>query len=126
LFRRYNPSPAGKNVGDCAVRAICKATGEPWERVYTGLCLEGYLQCDLPSANAVWGAYLRKKGYSRHTLPDSCPDCYTVADFARDHPRGTYIVAPAGHVVTVSGGDYFDTWDSGGETPLYFWVKERK
>lgn len=27
MFVRYNPNPAGKNVGDCPVRAICKATG---------------------------------------------------------------------------------------------------
>ena len=30
MFVRYNPNPAGKNVGDCPVRAICKATGQGW------------------------------------------------------------------------------------------------
>ena len=29
----YNPNPAGNRVGDCAVRAICKATGLDWEAV---------------------------------------------------------------------------------------------
>jgi hypothetical protein len=28
------------------------------------------------------------------------------------------------HVVTVSGGSYFDTWDSGEETVLFYWTKE--
>nr|DAZ20368.1 MAG TPA: hypothetical protein [Caudoviricetes sp.] len=30
----YNPNPAGNRVGDCAVRAICKATGFDWETVF--------------------------------------------------------------------------------------------
>ena len=28
----YNPSPTGRNVGDCAVRAIAKALGTDWEK----------------------------------------------------------------------------------------------
>ena len=27
----YNPSPTGRNVGDCAVRAIAKALDIDWE-----------------------------------------------------------------------------------------------
>ena len=55
---------------------------------------------------------------------DECPDCYTVADFAAEHPSGTYILSLSGHVVCVMDGDYYDTWDSGGEIPLYYWCKE--
>lgn len=79
---------------------------------------------DMPSANAVWGTYLRGKGFVRQIIPDTCPDCYTVADFAMDHPSGTYILALSGHVVCVINGDWIDTWDSGGEIPLYYWHKE--
>ena len=68
---------------------------------------------DMPSANAVWGAYLRGKGFVRQIIPDTCPDCYTVADLAL-----------SGHVVCVINGDWIDTWDSGGEIPLYYWHKE--
>ena len=89
-----------------------------------GLALQGYLMGDMPSANHVWGAYLREKGFRRAVIPDECPDCYTVADFAAEHPDGTYILALSGHVVCVRDGDYFDTWDSGGEVPLYYWHKE--
>ena len=124
MFMRYNPNPSGKNVGDCAVRAISMALGQDWETTYVGLALQGFLLGDMPSANHVWGTYLRDKGFRRAVIPDECPDCYTVADFAAEHPSGTYILALSGHVVCVRDGDYCDTWDSGGEAPLYYWQKE--
>lgn len=99
MFCRYNPNPEGKSVGDCTVRAISKALGQDWETTYAGIALEGFLLCDMPSANHVWGAYLRHKGFTRHILPETCPDCYTVSDFSEDHPNGTYILALSGHVV---------------------------
>ena len=70
------------------------------------------------------GGYLRSRGFDRDMIPNSCPDCYTVADFAAEHPEGTYILALSGHVVCVQNGDWIDTWDSGGEIPLYYWHKE--
>ena len=29
----YNPNPDGNRVGDCTVRALCKATGHDWDYV---------------------------------------------------------------------------------------------
>ena len=120
----YNPNPNGKNVGDCVIRAISKATNMDWESVYTGICVTGYFMCDMPSANCVWGAYLRYNGFVRDVVPNECPECYSVADFAREHPQGTYILALTGHVVCVKDGDWYDSWDSGDKIPMYYW--ERK
>ena len=124
MYRHYNPNPTGARVGDCTVRAISKATGDDWARTFCGLCAEGMRLCDMPSANHVWGAYLRRRGFRRHALPDACPDCYTVADFCREHPSGVYVLAISGHVVCVQDGDYYDSWDSGAEAPAYYWQKE--
>ena len=124
MFERYNPNPQGRVVGDCTVRAISKALGQSWEQTYIGLCLQGFLMGDMPSSNAVWGAYLRSKGFRREIIPDTCPECYTVADFAAEHPRGEYILALSGHVVCVEDVIIFDTWDSTGQIPLYYWFKE--
>lgn len=126
MFVEYNPNPRHSRVGDCAVRAVSKATNQDWETAYTGLYVKGYSMGDLPSANAVWGSYLRDKGFKREIVPNTCPDCYTVRDFCRDHPRGMFVLALDGHVVTVFDGDYFDTWDSGNETVLYYWWKENR
>ena len=125
-FSYFNPNPAGKKVGDCTVRAIAKATGQSWDKTYIDLCLQGLMMGDLPSANSVWGAYLRRQGFARNVIPNTCPDCYTVAEFAADHPRGVYVLALSSHVVCVVDGSYFDTWDSGEETPLFYWEKEDK
>lgn len=123
-YAYYNKNPMGKSVGDCAIRAVSKALGQTWEEAYAGLALEGFFQGDLPNADTVWGTYLRNHGFQRHLIPDECPDCYTVADFAADHPTGTYILSmPGRHVVTVLDGKYWDSWDSGREIPTYYWVK---
>lgn len=123
-YRPYNPNPRAAKVGDCAVRAVAKALGIDWYQSYIELVNEGLEQCDLPSANNVWGAVLRRHGFRRAAIPEECPDCYTVGDFIRDHPAGTYIVALKNHVVTVEDGVLYDTWNSMDENPIYFWRRE--
>lgn len=124
MYRRYNANPDRKQVGDCVIRAVSAALGQDWETTYAEIALEGYQLCDMPSANHVWGAYLRRRGFTRNIIPDECPDCYSVADFCRDHPNGTYILSLQGHVVAVIDGDYYDTWDSGEKIPLYYWQRK--
>ena len=104
------------------MRAICKATGQEWNRVYTALCAYGLALKDMPTANNVWGKYLREIGFRRYLISDERDD-YTVADFCKDHPTGTFILAIDGHVVCVVDGFYFDSWDSGNEIPIYYWTR---
>ena len=54
MWTHYNPNPAGRNVGDCTVRALSKALNQDWYTTYLGLCVEGGLMGDMPSANATW------------------------------------------------------------------------
>ena len=124
MYMKYNPNPQRKTVGDCVVRSIAKVLGYDWERTYIELALQGFMMCDMPSANAVWGAYLRSKGFTRYVIPADCPECYTISDFARDNPHGKYVLAIGSHVVTVIDGNYYDSWDSGEEIPVYYWKKE--
>lgn len=121
-YEKWNPNPKGKNVGDCTVRAISRATGRDWESVYAALTGLGFIMADMPSANHVWGAYLRRQGFKRYIV-DADEDVYTVDDFARDHETGVYVLALQGHVVCVDNGKYYDTWDSGKEIPLYYWER---
>lgn len=80
----------------------------------------------MPSANYVWGAYLKNLGYRRHLIDDHGQNIYTVVDFCMEHPRGTYILCIDGHAVCVQDGYIFDTWDSGGEIPVYYWEKSNE
>ena len=84
----------------------------------------GFARADMPSADHVWGAYLRKNGFRRYLVDDHGWDVYTVRDFCGDHPRGTFVLSIDSHVVCVDDGDYYDSWDSGNEIPIYFWTKE--
>ena len=122
-YKFYNPNPAGRFVGDCTVRAICKLTDQDWDSVYAGTTFEGFLRKDMPSGNATWGAYLVRKGYRRSFIPDNMLGYYTVKDFCSDHPVGKFLLALDQHVVTVVDGNYYDTWDSGNELPIYYWMK---
>lgn len=122
-YKPYNPNPARNCVGDCTVRAITKATGKEWKEVYLALSAYGFFLSDMPSANHVWGAYLRSQGFKRHIVDDHGQDLYTVEDFCIDNPTGTYILAIDGHVVCVENGCYYDSWDSGQEIPMYYWTR---
>lgn len=123
-WRNYNPSPVGRNVGDCAIRAVAKALNTDWETAYAMIALNGYLMGDMPSSNAVWGAVLRQEGFKRYAIPNRCPDCYTLDDFANDHPKGVFVVGTGNHVATIKDGLIWDSWDSSKEIPIYYWTKE--
>ena len=120
----YCNNPGNIRVGDCSVRAVSKALNTNWESAYIGLTAEGLNLHDMPSANYVWGLYLRKNGFSQHMIDSVCPACTTVAEFADQHPEGTYVLATQNHVVTVYDGDYCDSWDSGDEVVIYYFEKE--
>ena len=122
-YKHYNPNPSRNRVGDCTVRAISKALDKDWETTYAGLTVYGYMLSDMPSANHVWGAYLRRNGFNRYIVDDHGDDCYTVEDFCLDNPDGVYVLAIPGHVVCVEDGHYYDTWDSGQEIPQYYWTR---
>lgn len=92
-FQFYNPNPAGRFVGDCTIRAICRLTDKDWDSVYAGTTFEGFLHKDMSSGNSTWGAYLDRLGYVRRGLSDTCPFRYTVKDFCRDHPRGRFLLS---------------------------------
>lgn len=124
MYVRYNPNPQSKDVGDCVIRAISIVTNSTWEDTYISLCDLGFELHDMPSANYVWGEYLRRMGFKRHIIPDKCPYCYTVNDFCNDHQNGVFVLATGTHVIPIVSGSYIDSWDSGGEIPIYYYTLE--
>lgn len=122
-FIETNNNPLKRTVGDCVVRAISLATGKDWDTTYIGVITQGFALKDMPSSNNVWGWYLFKNGFDRFTIPNTCPECYTVKDFCEDHPKGIFVLATGSHVVPVIDGNYYDTWDSGDENPVYYWER---
>ena len=124
MFIYRNPNPVNNLVGDCVIRAISLATGQDWETTFLEIAIEGFYLYDMPSSNRVWDSYLQRNNFRRYIIPDTCPNCYTVKQFCKDNPQGTFILGTGTHVIAVIDGNYLDTWDSGDEVPLYFYKKE--
>lgn len=122
----YNPNPMQRRVEDCSIRAVSKALGISWDKAFTLITKKAFDLKDMAHSNSVWGAVLRDHGYVRKSIPNSCPDCYTAEDFARDHPHGTYIVGFNRHVACIQDGNIFDSFDSSNEIPIYFWYKPQE
>lgn len=124
MWIKYNPNPTGRNVGDCAIRAVARALNTSWENAYALIAANGYAMGDMPSSDSVWGAVLRQNGFYRKAIPNTCPDCYTVNDFCCDHPYGVYVLGFGGHVATVVNGDLYDSWNSSQAIPVYVWYRK--
>ena len=122
-YIRYNPNPNGKETGDCVIRAISIAEGITWDQAFQKVTEKAFREKDMPSINPVWTDYLIERGYTIHGIPNTCPRCYTVYDFAYDHPEGTYVLGTGSHAIAVIDGNYIDTWDSGDVIPMYFLQK---
>ena len=120
MYEFVNVNPCKKRLGDCVVRALSLALNQQWERTYIDLCIEGLCQCDLPSSNSVWGAYLLSKGFKKYPILDTL----TFKEFATTHPDGLYIVATGSHVAVVRDGILLDNWDSSDEQVSYYFVRE--
>ena len=116
-----NPNPAGKEVPDCVIRAICIALNRRWLDVYDDLCSLGRREYNMPSADSVWGKYLYEHGFEPFVLPRTCPRCLTIGAFTRAFPEGIYIIGTGIHAVAVIDGNYYDSWDSGNEIASFFW-----
>jgi hypothetical protein len=121
LWIRCNPNPLGKQTSDCVVRAIAIATEQSWKRTYRELCELGEIEAEMPNTNSLWGLYLKQKGAEQFLLPESCPACITVRAFCERFPEGVYVIGTGTHAVACIDGDYYDSFDSGSDSPAYFW-----
>lgn len=124
MYIPFNPNPVSRKTNDCVIRAVSKVLDIPWEEAYIMLSLKGLEMYDWGNSNEVWGALLRDNGFVREIIPNTCPDCYTVDDFCRDHPSGTYVLGTGTHAVACVDGSYYDTWQSGETVPIYVYRKE--
>lgn len=120
-YKYYNP--IGIDTGDCVVRALSKALNQSWDITYWDLCDSGYFMRDWGNSNRVWDAYLRDNGFKRRVIPNTCPDCYTIKDFCEEHPYGIYVLATGDHAVAAIDGSYYDSFDSGSLTPIFYYER---
>lgn len=120
-YRYYNPNPLLKSTSDCVIRALTKVLDSDWDTVFVSLCAQGFDLKEMPSSNNVWRTFLVRHGFARYYIPYNLKCSYSVREFCNDHPKGTFILFVGEHVIAVIDGDYFDTFDSGNECPVFFW-----
>lgn len=121
----YNPNPNKRtDVGDCVVRAMCKATNNDWKTVFKRLCNIAINMCAMPNSDDVWQAYLVENGFTYNKLTvrkgGKRP---TVDSFCRDNKIGTFVLRVANHIVTVQEGKSWDTWDCSDKSLYGYWSK---
>ena len=114
-----NPNPCNILVGDCVIRACTIGLDSYWHKVHHELCDLSDTECNMPSANVVWGKYLESKG--RNCYIPRFP--VTIRQFCREHPYGIYTIGTGSHAVTVIDGDWYDIWDSGDEKVAYYFER---
>ena len=117
MYRYFQNNPCHKYTGDCVIRACSKALNKSWADTYMDLCLKGLSMCKLPNDNDVWGAYLKDNHFTKNYYDG------TVEVFAETHPFDTYVVGTGSHAICIIDSQYFDTWDSGDETIIYYFKR---
>lgn len=121
MWIKYNANPVANRVEDCAIRAVAVALDITWDDAFDQIAEMAKSMGAVMHQNAAFGAVLRRHGFRRYIIPNTCPDCYSIKDFCRDHPSGTYVVGTNSHVVAVIDGNYIDTFNSGAEICIYYW-----
>ena len=124
MFIEYNANPIANRTEDCGIRAVAVALDMSWEHAFDLLAYNARAMGDVMHSNAVIGSVLRQNGFNRATIPSSCPDCYSIGDFADDHKHGDYVVGTGSHVVAVIDGNIIDTFNSKDLPALYYWYRK--
>ena len=113
-WKKYNPNPKSRNIGDCTLRSYCAAFDIDWDKAFD-------IASKIAKEQSSMIQYVAPKVLVEHfgcTVDETykktkAKDRITVNSFAMTHPYGTYILHVRSHQVTVKNGEYWDSWDSG-------------
>lgn len=121
----YNPNPSKRtDVGDCVVRALCKATDNDWDTVFKALVEIAFEMKCMPSSDDAWKEYLSRNGFAYRKLSiKKGSKRPTPQTFSASNREGTYVLVVAGHIVTSQDGYFWDTWDCGAKGMYGYWEK---
>lgn len=115
-WKKYNPNPQSRNIGDCTLRSYCAAFNITWEEAFdiaSGIAKENASMIQYVADKVLKEHFecVEDEKYNKKTTKSK--DRITVNEFAMSHPYGTYILHTRSHQVTVRNGEYWDSWDSG-------------
>lgn len=113
--------------GDCHIRCICAATGQTWLEAFDGLAASARKnQWNLGLRENITD-YLSTLGFTWHAItPKRGEKRPIVADFAKSHNKGHYVLDVSNHVVGAHNGKYYDIWDCGYKSMYGYWELKEK
>lgn len=121
-FEYFQPNT--HKCGDCAVRAVVKATNSSWYTVFDDLIPIARKMQLMPNDRKVIGKYLESKGFRWVPIKVSKGSKRpTVKEFASKY-TGIYVLSLASHLTAVANNKYYDIWDCGNRSLYGYWVKE--
>lgn len=124
-FIKTNLNPRENKTNDCVVRAIMKATGKTWQEVFDGLCEISRQDFKMPNSKDVFAKYLSSLGFIKMPMPKDLGRRIKLSIFAMTVGKDkTCVVSVVSHLVAVSNGNIYDTWDCSSKCVGNYWVKK--
>lgn len=124
IYFQPNKKDLKDEIGDCAIRAMCKALDKTWIEIFDGLVPYARDKQCLLNQKPAYEAFLKDHGFEYKSFKRN--ERVTVEDFAKKF-KGTAIcyvrVGFGTHLVTASGGKYYDTLDSGNKIMYGYYTK---
>ena len=133
--RRYvyfqpNKKDLKDKYGDCTIRALSKALNISWIEAFDKqipLCREAQAPNVFAVPIKIRNEFMKKLGFTYSGVSNKRGSHRpTVDTFTKSHPKGTYILSLAHHVVASVDGKYYDTWDCGDCCLYGYWEKDTK
>lgn len=129
LFEYYQPNDKDlkDKYGDCTIRALSKALEVSWLEAFDlmiPLCREAQVANIFGAPSNIEREIVCKLGFTYTGVSNKKGTKRpTVWQFAKDHPKGHYILNVANHEVACVDGKYFDTWDSGDKSLYGYYTR---
>lgn len=105
MYRYYNANPKGLLTDDCVLRSVSVAEGITWAQ-----CQEKLSQLSKRDAMLLNDIRFVEK-YLDERYPRKCYTNLTIGDFAKQCPKGNYVVTTNGHITAIINNVIVDTWD---------------
>ena len=124
-FIKYNANPKDRDIGDCVIRALSKATGKSWDEVYDELYIIGKKKKRMMNDSKVYKEFLKIYNFtSSSARRDEYGKMISVEEFSKRVDADTmYIISTRKHLTVVFNGDIYDTWDTGSQRAGKFYFK---
>jgi len=108
-FVAANPRDLPTERNDCAVRAVSLALNVPYQRAHEALERRGRKFGRSTCVALISGALTDLRGMLVELTPTPRRERPTFAQFARENPKGRWVIIRSGHAVALIDGVYHDS-----------------